>query len=223
MPGLFADILDASLVRTGSGPVRSVSRASRTLKLDQSGQFSIAASGVDPSISAVVAKRVAQLTGLLGTPAAQVFTTYASGIVDKIVTSVDINTNEVTLTFSGDDLLSELANTSVLNTELSDGAGGPITIAAALALITAFVPSWSFDVTTYASTGATHTNTTVDAVTHIENFYIGGPIVGTGIPAGTTVSNIVGTTITLSAAATASATVAISGATIYSSWRASQC
>jgi hypothetical protein len=56
------------------------------------------------------------------------------------------------------------------------------------------------------STGDTHTDTTVDNVTTIANWAIGDWIRGAGIPDNTRIVNIVGTTITLSNAATASAT-----------------
>ncbi|MDC1444455.1 glycoside hydrolase family 55 protein [bacterium] len=55
------------------------------------------------------------------------------------------------------------------------------------------------------STGDTHTNTTVDNVTTIANWAIGDYIRGAGILADTRIVNIVGTTITLSKAANATA------------------
>jgi hypothetical protein len=61
------------------------------------------------------------------------------------------------------------------------------------------------------STGATHSNTTVDNVTTIANWAIGDFIRGSGIPNDTRIVNIVGTTITLSKAATATA----SGVALY--------
>ncbi len=61
----------------------------------------------------------------------------------------------------------------------------------------------------YSTTGDTHTNTTLDNVLNVTNVKIGWKVEGVGIQAGTTVSNIVGSTITLSLAATASATVTI--------------
>jgi hypothetical protein len=216
MSGYSVDITDSSLARVGSGPLLSASRATIQRKLDQAGTFTIEASGSDPSTAEVLAKRIAQIGGLLGTPAAKVYSTFGSGTVDNISRRVNIDTGEVNFVFSGSDLLGELANTSVLNTVLDNGAAGPITVAAAIALIAPFVPAWTIDTTTYASSGTTtNTSTSVTGVTNIANFSIGGPISGTGIPAGATVANIVGTTITLSAAATASGTVTLSGALIY--------
>jgi hypothetical protein len=61
------------------------------------------------------------------------------------------------------------------------------------------------------STGSTHTNTTLDSVTNITNWAIGDWIQGAGIPNYTRITNISGTTITLSKAATATAT----GVSIY--------
>jgi hypothetical protein len=61
------------------------------------------------------------------------------------------------------------------------------------------------------STGSTHSNTTLDSVTNITNWAIGDWINGAGIPANTRITNIVGTTLTLSRAATATAT----GVSIY--------
>ncbi len=57
----------------------------------------------------------------------------------------------------------------------------------------------------YATTGTTHTNTTLDSVASVTNVKIGWKVEGANIQAGTTVSNIVGSTITLSLAATGSA------------------
>lgn len=56
----------------------------------------------------------------------------------------------------------------------------------------------------FSTTGDTHTNTTLDNVANVTNLAIGWKVTGTNIPANTTISNIVGTTVTLSAAATGS-------------------
>jgi len=56
------------------------------------------------------------------------------------------------------------------------------------------------------STGDTHNSTTVDNVTTIGNWKVGDWIQGTGIPVDTRIVGIAGTTITLSKAATATAT-----------------
>lgn len=66
--------------------------------------------------------------------------------------------------------------------------------------------------------GTTHSNTTVDSITPgTSNMFVGQSIAGAGIPTGTTVASIPsGSSITISNAATASATVplAVSGQTI---------
>jgi hypothetical protein len=68
-----------------------------------------------------------------------------------------------------------------------------------------------------ASVGDTHSNTTVDNVTNIAAWAIGNRIKGAGIPAGAYIANIVGTTITLSKAATATAAgVRLYDADVYS-------
>jgi hypothetical protein len=210
------DILSPGLVRQGSGPVLSASRVTVSRKLDSAGTFAVNASATDPSTAEVIAKRLTQVYALLGTPASRVLTLYGGGVVDQIQRSADMDTGAVSFDFSGDDLLGDLANTSVLDLELSNGSGGAITVAAALALIAPLVPAWTFDSTTYQSTGTTtNASTSVSGVTNVGNFRVGGIIVGTGIPANTTISTIVGTTITMSAAATASATVTLAGAVIY--------
>lgn len=203
-------------VRQGAGPLTTASRVSVSRRLDQAGSWTIEAPGTDPATAEVIAKRLAQVYALLGTPASRVLTNYGGGVVDAITRRADVETGEVSFTFSGDDLLGDLANTSVLDLELSNGSGGPITIAAAIALIAPLVPAWTFDTTTYQSTGTTTSaSTSVTGVTNVQNFMVGGVIVGAGIPANTTITNIVGTTITMSAAATASATVTLAGAVIY--------
>lgn len=213
--GFGVDLTNSSFVKQGSGPLLSASRATLSRKLDQAGSFTIEASGTDASTAEVLAKRVAQIGGLLGTPAAKLYTTFGSGTVDNIVKRPNMGTGEIGFTFSGSDLVGELANTSTLNTAL-ESSGLPITVAAAIALIAALVPAWTIDTTTYASSGTTtNTSTSVTGVVRPENFMIGGRIAGTGIPVGATVANIVGSTITLSAAATASGTVALSGALVY--------
>ncbi len=54
----------------------------------------------------------------------------------------------------------------------------------------------------FATTGDTHTNTTLDNVVSVLNLAIGWKVEGTNIAASTTISNIVGSTVTLSQAAT---------------------
>lgn len=54
----------------------------------------------------------------------------------------------------------------------------------------------------FATTGDTHTSTTLDNVANVTNLAIGWKVEGTNIPANTTIANIVGTTVTLSLAAT---------------------
>jgi hypothetical protein len=85
------------------------------------------------------------------------------------------------------------ANSLVDNVVVSDT---PTTVRAAIPLF--------FNAT--ESTGNTHGNTTVDNVTNIANWRIGDWIRGPGIDWDTRITNIVGTTITLSKAATATAT-----------------
>ena len=55
------------------------------------------------------------------------------------------------------------------------------------------------------TTADTHSNTTLDNIADTTNIVAGWKVEGTGIPAGTTVSSIVGSTVTLSQAATATA------------------
>lgn len=57
-----------------------------------------------------------------------------------------------------------------------------------------------------AFTGDTHSNTTVDNLSSLAGLQVGEVISGTGIPLGTTISAVGASSITLSAAATASAT-----------------
>lgn len=57
----------------------------------------------------------------------------------------------------------------------------------------------------YSTTGDRHTNTTLDNVASTTNLKIGWKVEGTGVQAGTTVTNIVGSTLTLSLATISSA------------------
>ncbi len=59
----------------------------------------------------------------------------------------------------------------------------------------------------HTSGADTHTNTTLDNVADTSYIEIGWKVTGTGIPASTTVANIVGSTVTLSQAATGTASI----------------
>jgi hypothetical protein len=61
------------------------------------------------------------------------------------------------------------------------------------------------------TTGDTHSNTTLDNIANTTGIVIGMKVIGSGIPANTTVANLVGSTVTLSQAATATAV----GVTVY--------
>lgn len=64
---------------------------------------------------------------------------------------------------------------------------------------------------TFSSSGTTHTNTTVDGLSSTSSLKVGQAIFGAGIPLGATIATIAGaTSVTISAAATASATVPVS-------------
>jgi hypothetical protein len=68
-----------------------------------------------------------------------------------------------------------------------------------------------------ASTGDTHTNTTLDNVTNISAWAVGNKVMGAGITKGTYITNIVDNTMTLSKAASASAAaIRLYDADIYS-------
>jgi hypothetical protein len=56
-----------------------------------------------------------------------------------------------------------------------------------------------------ATTGDTHSNTTLDNLADTTNIQVGWKVEGAGIPAGTTVANIAGSTVTLSQSASATA------------------
>lgn len=69
----------------------------------------------------------------------------------------------------------------------------------------------------FTVTGTTHSNTTVDGIASTTGMFVGQAIAGTGIPTGTTIATITSSVaITISQAATASATVplSITGTTI---------
>lgn len=64
---------------------------------------------------------------------------------------------------------------------------------------------------TFSVTGTTHSNTTIDSIASTTGMFVGQQIAGSGIPTGTTIASITsGTAITISQAATASATVPLS-------------
>jgi hypothetical protein len=173
-------------------------------RVDKAGTISTLVPAADPRAAVLSEKRVIRCY----TQVNRQRTNVATGIIDSLVEGPQIG-GASTLQVSGPDLLDELTTRSVQGLDLSSG-GAAIPIRTALASIMALAPStgggWTIDTTTYGSTGATHTNTTVDNVTNVTNFAIGDGIAGSGIAAGTTITNIVGTTITLSAAATATAT-----------------
>ena len=98
--------------------------------------------------------------------------------------------------------VTNIAGTTITATSFVEG----VTVSSAY-----WTPRWYVNVfrplfiNATGSTGDTHSNTTVDNVTTIANWKIGDWITGTGLPIDTRIVNIVGTTITLSKAATATA------------------
>jgi hypothetical protein len=62
-----------------------------------------------------------------------------------------------------------------------------------------------------ASTGDTSTSTSIANVTNVSSWVIGNKIMGSGIPVGTYITNVSGTTLTLSKATTTS----VSGTRLY--------
>jgi hypothetical protein len=158
----------------------------------------------DPRTVLLVAKRVAKCQTLRNGTIA----TVGDVLIDKL--SIHVRDDDADVQVSGDDLVGELSNRIVGQLVLSAGSGDtPTPTATGLAAIIALAPpGWTLDTTTYQSTGNINGTTTVSAVTHVENFVIGKPIIGTGIPANTvvTATDPVLHTVTISNAATTTAT-----------------
>jgi hypothetical protein len=213
MPVFTIDICDSTDARLGSGPITTATAVAAYTTSVGGGRDEFDMPAADPQGALVESDsiRIARCYSLR----ANARTEFGAGILRQRGLR---GATDSTRSPSGQDLLGELLHRQVGAARLlSNGAGGPTTIAAALTTIIGLAPSgWTVDTTTYRSTGTTtNASPTVTSVTNISNFVVGGTIAGTGIPAGTTVSNISGTTITLSANATATASGVALSASLY--------
>lgn len=188
-----AGVLQGQPITTAQG-WRSVAR------VDRAGDTSFTMPAADPRGAVLAHRRVMRAYSQIDGARTEI----GAGIIDSITEGPSID-GGATLQVKGPDLLEELTARSVHGLDLSSG-GGAIPITTALTSIIALAPTWTIDATTYGSVGTTTSgSTSITAVTHISNFDVGDGIAGAGIPVGTTITAISGTTITLSVAATASA------------------
>src|SRR5207248_317511 len=73
------------------------------------------------------------------------------------------------------------------------------------ALNGSFVGTWATNTDFLTPTGNTHSNTTIDTMSSTAGILVGAQITGSGIPAGTSVASVASSSITISQAATATA------------------
>jgi hypothetical protein len=151
MSGYWIDICDASLAKLGAGPIRTAESVRITKRLDRAGEVSFSMPAVDSRASLIVAKNIARVYTLRG----GVVVNIGDMIIDKVQVSAAASDAPM-LAVSGDDLLGELANRTVGALELSNGTGGPTTIANALSSIMALAPAgWTIDTATYTTSSST--------------------------------------------------------------------
>lgn len=151
MPALRVDLEDTAGTRQGSGPLTSVSNVRITRRLSKAGTVAFDVPAADPKAALLIAKRVARVRSVRAGASVDL----GAGIVDSI-TVRGRGSDPPLLTVAGDDLLSELANRRVLNLTISDGSGGPVAIATALASIMALAPAgWTIDTATYTTSSST--------------------------------------------------------------------
>ena len=167
-------------------------------------------------------------TGLVFTTAFAGATVSLNALNNDILTPINANTTNVTIVNQADVDLSASTLTAGAGTNFNVTSTGTITLPTALptnfgtfsasAMQTNVVAnltatSFTFNGTTnFATTPFTGTTTNGSAsvtVTNTTGLVVGQNVAGAGIPAGTTILSIVGTTITLSQNATASATVTL--------------
>lgn len=204
MPGFFIDIESQAGSKYGAGPISTASRWQHVRRMDRAGAISFTMPATDEHASLLANRRYARCRSqMVGS-----WSEFGQGIIDSIA----INTEQMQLTVSGDDLLRELAMRPIGVRQFYAGTDPmPLTDALDLILTTCNAqpgPDWTIDAATYASTGSTtNTSTTISSVTNIQNWQgrEGTPIFGAGIPSGATVTAVGTNTLTISAAATANA------------------
>jgi hypothetical protein len=198
---LTIDVETAAGVRRGAGPLASASSWRRTRRLDRAG-------GIAFDVAATDAR--ASLVGLRSY--AHAFGDARLDLGRGIVEAIELDSAARVLSVAGDDLLRELAMRPIGFVQFTSGTGPQPLTSALDTILSVFNsqtdPQWTIDYTTFRSTGTTTSgSTTVAAVTHLDNWRgrEGTPIYAAGIPAGATVTAVGATSLTLSVAASASA------------------
>jgi hypothetical protein len=207
MSAIEISVLDTADVQQGSGPIMTARSFTSTERLSRAGDVQI--DGVPLTDDATDALRSLDrpkviATGIRGAAPY----VYGTGYIKSVDETPDQDTPTTLLNASGPNLLEELTWRKLPRLDLHT-TGTPVGDAPAQ-LMTYAPAGWTIDDTTYRSSGATTNGSpTVTSVTNIANWRAGDAIMGAGIPTGTTVSAVGTTTLTLSANATASATVAL--------------
>lgn len=132
----YVDIEDASGNKLGTGPITSATRWRVSRPIDSAGEWSFTAPMADIKLAQATPRRYAHIYAYV----AGSYQWVGGGPIDVIATTVGAD-GVVMAEVSGSDLVRELAWRSVGNLQISDGAGGATTHAAALASVMAFAPS----------------------------------------------------------------------------------
>ncbi len=131
----YVDIEDSSGVRLGAGPITTATSWQVTRRMDAAGAWSFAAPMADVRVAQATPRRYAHIYAWIG----GAYQWVGGGPIDTIKTSVAAD-GTVMADVSGDDMVRELAWRTVGSLALSDGAGQPISHAAALAAVMALAP-----------------------------------------------------------------------------------
>lgn len=200
---LSIDLETAAGAKLGSGPLARVTMWQRVRRLDRAGSVAWQMPATDTRGSLLALRTYARGHAMRAGLRADL----GLGIVDTIETDA----LSMLVSPSGDDLLRELAMRPSGPLILKASSTYPLTLEEALTTIlnaaNAVSPAWTFDMTTFASTGRTESGSTVISdVTQLASWHgwEGRPIYATGTPVGATVVSVGSSSLTISAPATLS-------------------
>ncbi len=125
----YIDIEDSNGSRLGPGPITSALSWSVVRRASKAGSFAFAMPANDDLAPFVTAKRVASIYAVVNGAWAYV----GGGIIDRISRQLD-GAGRALLSVAGDDMLRELTYRTVGTAALTNGSGGAVTHATAVAL-----------------------------------------------------------------------------------------
>jgi hypothetical protein len=209
MTGFWVDAHDqVTGDKLGDGPIVSVSRFAMTQRLTKSGTWGADLAATEarinhtdptPADRVLDTKRIVRCHAVRGSGTIEL----GAGIIDTL----GIEAAGYGMDIGGNDLSILLGNPTVHELALGS-VGSPIVVKDAVEAIAAYGAGLglTFDTTTYLSLGdTTSADDHLTNVTNVSNFQVGDPIIGAGIDPDTSVTLVLGDTLTISNPATATA------------------